>query len=534
MGMCGCALRGIGLMGVGGKLYDGPLARRVLPRPPAAASTSARHSRRRGFPDPVQLLVFLTHFSRGTMWAQRAAAEEPFEMTKRRTTAQQRAREIQHAPGARLAYGKALESARRPCGPEQARAVLRDLAGAADVSASWRERVRQHLAAADHSGWPDGTHTAALRDDLHLLAGVVPPAHDQPVVPGAFAYFPLVFLHRTAEQGRSAFAWAAACALGGPLRHLLWHPYGQPPRLDDMIYHSRKAPTSAPRRQMTVDTPEGLNLTDVPYPRPWDVPAVYGFYRTDDARGRWELARAVLAHALGGAEPSSLAACRACHGNGWLSAAGSEHEEHQPAYGPDGGRPVCPCAGCRGTGLRPLPVRDFDDYFGRRLQGTGRGGAVARSEILTWAADRLPAGPGDVPVACGEGLASRYATAVVDAVRAAGFTVGDQEPFELDFDVDGGMGAHFYAGGEAAVRLFGSTRVLLFWYDDRGWTVTGFGEQRPLLPDDFVPAPQDLARALGDRGGTGREDQGGEAIRLRPRDVDVYAALLSYLSPAAD
>ncbi|WP_432156117.1 hypothetical protein [Streptomyces sp. bgisy153] len=452
-------------------------------------------------------------------------------MPKRRTTAQQRAREMQRAPGSRLIYGQALEAARRVPGPDQARAALQDLAEAGDVSVSWKERVRRHLAASGRDGWPGPAHAAELREDLHRLAGVIVPDHDLPVVPAPFEHFPLVFLHRAAREGREAFVLAAACALAGPLRHLLRYPYGQPPRLDDVVYRSRKAPTTAARRRLTVDTPDGLHFQDVYYPRPWGAYDVAGFYRTDDDRGRLEVARAVLAHALGGAVPASLAACRACQGNGWLSALDDGHEEHVPAYR-SGGGPVCICAGCRGTGLRPLPVRDFGDRFGRRLEVAGHRGGVARSDILAWAAGHLPALP-DVPAVCGEGLQSGYAAAVVDAVRAAGFTVVGEEPCGLDFDDDGGMGIHFYAGGEAAQRVFERERVLVVWYCDRGWTVTGFGGQRQLLPDQVVPAPQDLAVALLGCASPAEEEPHDERLRLRPRDVDVYSAVLAYLPPAA-
>ncbi|MFE1190070.1 hypothetical protein [[Kitasatospora] papulosa] len=449
-------------------------------------------------------------------------------MTKRRTTAQQRAREMQRAPGARLAYGQALEAVRRT--PGQAHAVLRDLAECGGVSPSWHERIRHHLDAASREGWPGPAHAAALCEDLHLLAGAPVPEHDLLVVPAAFEHFQLVFLHRAVLEGREAFAAAALCALGGPLRHLLRHPYGQPPRLDDVVYRSRKAPTTAPRRRMTVETPDGLHVQEVFYPRPWGTQNVAGYYRSDVAAGRREVARAVLAHALGGAAPSSLAACRACHGNGWLSALAGGHAEHTPAYRHDGG-PVCVCAGCRGTGLRPLPAPGFDESFGRRLEDARPGTGVTRSEILAWASDRLPAGPGDAAGCC-EGLQSGYAAAVVDAVRAAGFTVdGEEVPCGLDFDVDGGLGAHFYAGGEAAERRFGRERVLVLWYDDRGWSVTGFGEHRPLLPGEYVPAPQELARALA--GGGQSADECEDRMMLRPRDVDVYTAVLSYLVPAA-
>ncbi|MEV7157010.1 hypothetical protein AB0N77_20660 [Streptomyces misionensis] len=277
-----------------------------------------------------------------------------------------------------------------------------------------------------------------------------------------------------------------------------------------------------------MDTPDGLHFQDVSYPRPWGTQDIVGFYRNDDARGRREVARAVLAHALGGAAPTSLASCRPCHGNGWLSALDDGHQEHVPAYRLDGG-PVCVCAGCRGTGLRPLPEGEFDERFGRRLEGAGRGAGVTRSEILAWAAGRLPGGPSG-HAGCGEGLQSRYAAAVVDAVRAVGFTVEGEAPCGLDFDVDGGLGAHFYTGGKAAEHRFGRARVLLVWYDDRGWSVTGFGGHRLLSPDEFVPAPQDLAQALAEGGQA--VEQREERFALRPQDVDVYTAVLSYLPTA--
>ncbi|WP_217223121.1 DUF6292 family protein [Streptomyces anulatus] len=449
-------------------------------------------------------------------------------MTKRRTTTKQRARELQRAPGARLAYGQALESARRKPGPDQARAALRDLAECDGLSLTWRERILHHLEAASREDWPGPVHAAELREDLHLLAGAITPSHDRPVVPTTFEHFPLAFLHKATSESREAFTTAALCALGGSLRHLLRHPYGQPPRGDDVVYRFRAARTTAPRRRLTVENVDGLHFQDVFYPRPWGAADVGGFYRSDTVGGRREVARAVLAEALGGTAPSSLAACRACHGTGWLTALDGGHTEHAPAYRSHEG-PVCACAGCRGTGLRPLPVAEFDESFGHRLESAGPGAGVTRSEILGWAAARLPDGPGG-PAGCGEELQSGYAKAVVGALREAGFTVGaGEEPCGLDFDVDGGLSAYFHASGEAVERKFGRERVLVLWSNDRGWSVTGFGRHHRLLHGEFVPAPEDLARALSEGGHA--VDEGEERAALPQQDADVYTAVLSYPAP---
>ncbi|MEU2354882.1 hypothetical protein ABZ599_18260 [Streptomyces misionensis] len=106
---------------------------------------------------------------------------------------------MQRASGARPAYG--LESARRVPGPDQARAVLRRLAQADDVSrggsgsaTTWPPRTA--------TAGPAQIHAADLREDLHLLAGAGLPAHDPPVVPAAFEHFPLTFLHKVAREPR--------------------------------------------------------------------------------------------------------------------------------------------------------------------------------------------------------------------------------------------------------------------------------------------------------------------------------------------
>lgn len=119
---------------------------------------------------------------------------------------------------------------------------------------------------------------------------------------------------------------------------------------------------------------------------------------------------------------------------------------------------------------------------------------------------------------------------VVDAVTNAGFTpvrTGAPDGYELDFDEQGVLGAHFAVAGEAALRAFRTDSVLLFWFSDRGWSVTGFGEVRRLLPEDLVPAPHAVAQALA----TPPTDEGPSA-GPPPFHLDPYTAVLAYLAPA--
>lgn len=295
-----------------------------------------------------------------------------------------------------------------------------------------------------------------------------------------------------------------------------------------MIYRATKAPKNPSRRQVSVHTVDGLHLEDVPYPRPWGTPSVNGLFTSESAGGREELARAVLAHALGGAAPTSLASCGACHGNGWLTALDPEHDAHVPAYRPDGG-PVCSCGGCRGTGLRPLPTGAFAATFLHRLQAQ-TSPDVSRSEILAWAAAHAPVQP--APAAnCAEGLQGPYVQQVVAAVADAGFTVGGPaglDGYELDFDEQGVLGAHFTVGGEAALREFATDSVLMIWFSDRGWSITGFGAVRRLLPADPVPNPHAVAQALL----TPVPEENTDRISQRPNGSDPHVAVLAYLAPA--
>ncbi|MFJ6752578.1 DUF6292 family protein [Streptomyces sp. NPDC091266] len=450
-------------------------------------------------------------------------------MPKNRTTAQQRARQIQHSPGTRLPYGKALEAARsRQLHPDQARKTLRELTEADDIAVSWRDCLRGHLAAADHADWPTMEDAVALCEDLYRLAGAPAPAEVLPDIPPALRYFPLDQLRDALKKGSAPdYLCAGIAALTGPLRHLLRRPYGSRPQQDDVTYQVRKAAMSPSRRQVTVHTVDGLHIEDIPFPRPWGTPATTGYFTCESAPGREDLARAVLAHALGGAAPTSRASCGACHGNGWLTALGPEHEAHVPAYRPDGGH-VCICGGCRGTGLRPLPADLFAATFLRRLQAR-TGPEVSRREILEWTAAHAPAQPA-VQTWCAEGPQDAYVQQVVAAVADAGFTVirtSAPDGYELDFDEQGVLGAHFAVGGEAALRTFATDSVLLFWFSDRGWSVTGFGEVRRLLPADLVPEPRAVAQAL-----MAPATESAAPLPSRsPLHLDPYTAVLAYLTP---
>jgi hypothetical protein len=131
-----------------------------------------------GFRTPCRVMVpVLRSPRRGTMWASSALRPRNIHMTKKRTTAQQRAREIQHAPGSRLTYGRALETARRPLDPDQAREVLRALVEDEhqEVSASWRDQLRGHLSVTRDADWPSLEHAVELCDDLFRLTGLPAP-----------------------------------------------------------------------------------------------------------------------------------------------------------------------------------------------------------------------------------------------------------------------------------------------------------------------------------------------------------------------
>ncbi|MEU4077643.1 hypothetical protein [Streptomyces venezuelae] len=451
-------------------------------------------------------------------------------MPKNRTTAQQRARQIQRAPGARLPYGKALEAARsRQLHPDQARKTLRELAEADAIAVSWRDCLRGHLTAADHADWPTAKDAVALCEDLYRLTDAPAPAEVLPDIPPALRYFPLDHLRDALRKGSAPdYVCAGIAALTGPLRHLLRRPYGARLRQDDVTYRARKVPISPSRRLVTVHTVDGLYLEDIAFPRPWGTPATTGYFTCETAPGCEELARAVLAHALGGAAPTSRASCSACHGNGWLTALDPEHDTHVPAYRPDGGH-VCICAGCRGTGLRPLPTDLFAATFLRRLQAR-TGPDVSRREILEWTAAHAQAQPA-LRAGCAEGPQDAYVRQVVAAVTDAGFTVvatDTPDGYELGFDEQGVLGAHFAVGGETALRIFNADSVLLIWFSDRGWSVTGFGEVRPLLPADLVPEPQAVAQALV---APATEDEASLTSRP-PLHLDPYTAVLAYLTPA--
>lgn len=456
-------------------------------------------------------------------------------MPKKRTTAQQRARELQSADGSTLTYGQSLQQVRRRHRdlprPGEARTALAELAKASDLSVTWRERLKHHVAASRADGWPAEHHARDLYEELHIAAGAPLPGPDGPVaLPRELRYFPLSPVERGLQsKDAAALACALVEAFAGPMRQLLRHPYGSPASVDDLVYRIRRAPTRAPRHQLTIHTPEDLYFDDVHYPRPWGTPLTYGFFRATDVRGRDELARALLAHALGGAEPTSLAACTTCQANGLLSALDTDHSSHIPAY--RGERSICICGTCRGSGLRALPARAFAEEFLSDEIRTAAGEepwVMARSSIITWASPHLlpPSGPSG---GCRDGLQAGYIAAVADVLIGAGFTLtaGEESAdYELDFDDRGGLGGHFYVGGHPCLPSeYGASRLLMFWYSDRGWTITGFGEVLALLPGQTVPEPEAVLQALLEH--PPATDPG--KPRLVPRDVDVYAEVLTYL-----
>jgi hypothetical protein len=126
-------------------------------------------------------------------------------------------------------------------------------------------------------------------------------------------------------------------------------------------------------------------------------------------------------------------------------------------------------------------------------------------------------------------LQAGYIAAVADVLIGAGFTLtaGEESAdYELDFDDRGGLGGHFYVGGHPCLASeYGASRLLMFWYSDRGWTITGFGEVLALLPGQIVPEPEAVLQALLEH--PPATDPG--RPRLAPRDVDVYAEVLTYL-----
>ncbi|MGW1290106.1 hypothetical protein ACWD4N_42480 [Streptomyces sp. NPDC002586] len=461
--------------------------------------------------------------------------EEQYGMPKKRTTAQQRARELQHANGSTLPYGQLLQQVRRRRSevprPDETRTALAELANASDLSTTWQERFTHHLAASHEDGWPAEHHAHELFEDLHIAVGAPIPGPNGAVVPRELRYFPLSQVERALRAGNAAdLACALVAAFEGALRHLLRHSRGRPASVDDLVYRIRRAPTRAPRHQLTIHTPEDLYFDDVPYPRPWGTPLAYGFFRTTDIQGRDELARALLAHALGGAEPTSLAACTNCQGNGLLSALNPDHSAHIPAYRSD--RTICICGECRGSGLRTLPARDFaEEFLSDEIRTTpdAEPWAIARSSIITWASPRLLAQPRPSGE-CRDGLQAGYIAAVAATLLAAGFTVDGSEQlaaYELDFDDRGGLGGHFYVGGHPCLaHEFGASRLLMCWYSDRGWTVTGFGDSLALLPGQPVPEPAAVLQALLQRPPVIDPTR----PPLVPRDIDVYTEVLAYVA----
>ncbi|MFE2640154.1 hypothetical protein ACFXKF_36320 [Streptomyces scopuliridis] len=497
-------------------------------------------------------------------------------MTKKRTTDKQRARELQaHNP--RLSLGEALALVRSdraatvPTGT-QARQALLDLAADTAVHPSWRARFRGHLVGAAESAWPTPEDCARVCADLHAAAGQGPQLEwDRLRVPLAMRDMPLPqviqaigAMARAAgvkryegwfgvqppedaagegargpwQEAAQQYLFAVVLAFAGPLRALVRHPYREVPPAADILYGAPPLPSRRSHRSLWSYTPSGLRIHRLTYPRPWGTEAVYGSFAVTSADDRVLLARALLAHALGGTAPGALAACSGCQGTGWLEALDDVHTVHQPHYyrGESSGLLACLCGRCRGSGLRELPAAEFAAEFCAPLSPSWR---MSRSAIIQWTVNRLAPDDRAEPAACAPGLQTAYLDAVVDELLQAGHHVDESDDFcGIDFDTAGHLGAWIVLVGRAHLGSGGPRGRMLTWSSDRGWCVTTRTAStlparaalavppRALCPGSLVPTPAELVLALG------QDDLApGDArwARLPDLTVDSYAQVLAYI-----
>jgi len=499
-------------------------------------------------------------------------------VTKKRTTAKQRARELQ-ALMPQLSLSEALALVRSGSTTavptrQEARVALQELAADAVVHASWRERMRHHLVEAADSGWPSPQTCPEFCSDLHAAAGGGPiEMWDRLRVPMAMMDMPLPqVLQAIAAMARAAgvqryaswfgvqppegtqspwdaagpwhhaaqqYVFAVVLAFAGPLRDLLRHPYGQIPPADDVVYRVPPVPGRRSFRQMWTYTPHGLRIQAVTYPRPWGTEPVHGSFAVTTAADRVLVARALLAHALGGTAPAAQGACSGCQGTGWLEALDDQHTAHRPHY--HRGEPsvplACLCGRCRGSGLRGLPAREFADAFLTPLPLSWR---MRRSDVLQWVAGRAAPTERAVPATCAPGLQTAYVDSVVAALVQAGFSVDDREDgYGVDFDTAGNLGAWVTLPAHPFPGPNGSEGSFLTWSSDRGWCVTAHNADptvpaslimaRPrhaLCPGVLVPAPDELVAALA---GMDREEAQGKWEPPSDFTSDSYTQVLAYL-----
>ncbi|WP_274036599.1 DUF6292 family protein [Streptomyces sp. MMBL 11-1] len=497
-------------------------------------------------------------------------------MTKKRKTDKQRARELQ-AQHPRLSLGEALalvregRAATRPT-RAQARAALQALAGEPTLHPSWRARLRDHLVRAADPHWPSAEDCAGIGSDLHAAAGSTAQPHwPRLCVPLAMRDLPLPQVRqamgdmaRVAGETRyqdwvgvqppqggpdgtlsgpwseatGRFAFAVILAFTGPLHDLLHHPYGVVPPMVDVLYGAPPVAGRRSHRSLWTYTACGLRVERLPYPRPWGTGPVYGDFSVAGSEDREQMARALLAHALGGTAPGALAACSGCQGTGWLEPLGDGHEDHLPHYYQgEATEPmmVCPCGRCRGSGLRKLPSAQFAAHFLARLTPSW---SMTRSTIIQWARPRLSVVDASEPVFCAWGLQTAYVRAVVSELWLAGHQIPPEgDGWGFDNDTAGHLGAWILLPDQGPLDSGASRGRLLSWSSDRGWCVARrqsaaepaaallAAPLRVLCPGTLVPPPAQLVRALNE------SDHVVEDARwVPPRELtaDAYAQVLSY------
>ena len=480
-------------------------------------------------------------------------------VTRKRSPLHDRARELQAASHSCLSYSQARELAlaeQTMPTAQYARAALRELAADPGVAETWRERIRWHLVQAAEPHWPAPALIAEFTADLAAAAGIRPPDEGAATAPvllqhtwmphlrvalaavdgrrnlaamrgwwlgtiRSASWSPADPAHRAAQQ----FAYAACTSLAGPLRPLLRSRYGVRPPSSDA--HYRLLPEDGAVRPAVFDD-DGLWLGQLPYPRPRALPRRVGSFPYRSASDRLAVARALLAHALGGTDAGSLAACPTCAGTGWLEpmhsdspARGDGTFTHAAAVPGTGSGPLCLCGPCRGTGLRPLPAARFAEDLLTFPSGRW---TMSRRAAAEWAMGHLP--PVDLLPHCGLGLQEGYLHAVVGELMEAGLP--------LDMRPDQGFGPDFdYAGvlsGWITLRRAGASRWenLLSWSSDRGWVIgdrrAPAGASRLLCPGQTVPAPTALVASL-----TAAEPVFGPSHALPDQRLDAYAEVLRYL-----
>ncbi|MFJ1662273.1 hypothetical protein [Streptomyces anthocyanicus] len=497
-------------------------------------------------------------------------------MTKKRKTDKQRARELQ-AQHPRLTLGEALALVRagrataRPT-RAQARAALQELAGEPSLHPDWRARLRDHLVRAADPFWPGAADIAGIGFDLHAAAGdTVQPHWPTLCVPLSMGDLPLPYVRQAmGEMARAAgvtryqdwfgvqppqevldgaisgpwqeacgnFAFAVILAFAGPLRDLLRRPYGSAPLTVDVLYGAPPVAGRRSHRTLWTYTPSGLRVERLPYPRPWGAGDVFGDFPAASSADREQLARALLAHALGGASPGGLAACSGCQGTGWLEPIGDDHRDHLPHYyqGQDTEPVICPCGRCRGSGLRKLPSAEFAAQF---LTPFTPSWSMNRSAVIQWARTRLTVVEEAEPVVCAWGLQASYVHAVVNELCAAGHQlVPDGEGVGYDSDTFGHLGAWILLPHHASSDSGVPNGRLLSWSSDRGWCVARRASAaepaaailttppRALCAGTLVPTPAQLVRALAESDLVAEDAPWAPPKELT---VDAYAQVLSYI-----